>query len=72
MKQFLKISFASLLAISFCALSSCKDKDANEAIEVTESTDTVMTTEPDTTASPAPINDTNASGTTSGEMEQVP
>lgn len=71
MKKLLKTSAAFFLAAAF-AMTSCKGKDNSETVDGTES-DTVMTTEPDTTATDAgTLNDTNASGTTSGEMEQVP
>lgn len=60
------------LAISF---TSCKKDSTN--VE-NGSSDTIVTTEPDNTmvepdtVQAPPVNDSNAAGTTSGEMQQVP
>lgn len=71
MKKIMKIAVVALLAFSATAMVSCKDKDAAIETETTE-TDT-SSAAPDTTAvQDAPINDSNVSGTTSGDMEQVP
>ncbi|NUY82179.1 hypothetical protein HUK80_14840 [Flavobacterium sp. MAH-1] len=70
MKRTSRIFIAAIFSSIFM-MTSCKKETTN--VESTEITDTVMTTEPDTTMTQAaPVNDTNVSGTTEGEMEQVP
>lgn len=72
MKNVKKLVFASLL-VAGLSFTSCKKEAETQETDGMETTDTIMTTEPDTTAvQPAPVNDSNAAGTTSGTMEQVP
>jgi|GEM_PF-3127643 len=65
-----------LSAVAALALSVTSCKKETTMTESESSTDTIVTaepsmTEPDTVQAPV-LNDSNASGTTSGEMEQVP
>jgi len=60
------------LAIAAITVTSCKKEGSDSE---NSSNDTTATIEADTTAtseSVQTVNDSNASGTTSGEMEQVP
>jgi len=69
MKKLLKLTISIVLGI--CMLSACKDNKSNA--ESTGGTDN-MTTEGTVNVvdSTEVLNDSNVSGTTSGEMEQVP
>ncbi len=67
MKAIMKLALGALFATT--ALTSCKDNKAETEVETTTET-TEM--EMETTDTATVVNDTNVSGTTSGEMEQVP
>jgi hypothetical protein len=71
MRNLIKISSAALVTFSFAVMSGCKDKEATTDTDMVTPADTAMAAEPDTTAA-ATVNDSNVSGVTSGEMEQVP
>ncbi len=64
-----------LMALFVGAISSCKDKNEDAGkMEGTEMPADGTATDMDTMATDdaGTVNDTNVSGTTSGEMEQVP
>ncbi|MBD3583845.1 hypothetical protein [Flavobacterium selenitireducens] len=74
MKQQRTFLLAAIAAMTV-GLTSCKKENTNAD---GTSGDTIVTTEPDATmiepdtVQAPPVNDSNTSGTTSGEMEQVP
>ncbi|RZJ65138.1 MAG: hypothetical protein EOO50_14960 [Flavobacterium sp.] len=58
MKNVIRLSFATILAIASCTFTSCKDKESTKTTEATVTEDSVMTTEPDTSQiDVAPMND---------------
>lgn len=71
MKRLIKIGSAAIVGFSFAIMSGCKDKEANTDSEMITPADTAMAAEPDTTVTTT-VNDSNVSGVTEGEMEQVP
>ena len=73
MKKLLRIAFGIALISSLTVFNSCKDKETGAG--ETDTTGTTATAEdvPMPEADSAgTVNDSNVSGVTSGEMEQVP
>lgn len=69
MKKILKSSLAAALMLMAITVSSCKDnKEEVDTTTIETETEEVSTATDTATV----VNDTNVSGTTSGEMEQVP
>ncbi len=77
MKRSKIFGLAALAAIAF-SFGSCKDKDTTvsetESTEINTESGPMESTSADTThtETTTTVNDSNVSGTTSGEMEQVP